>query len=105
MRKTDSEKKLNIKFYMTPIRFSSAHQKSPKYTRTINHKSKPITADNLIYLYSLKSFVESCSLSTISFTLTTKKKRKVEGNHQCGIFFTDGRLKGRHKDIEGLQTH
>lgn len=91
MKKTDSEKKLNIKFYMTPIRFSSAGQKKPKYTRsTINLKYKPITPDNLVSLYSLKPLVESWSLSTSSYIHTIKKKKKLKGTISVVFFLQMG---------------
>lgn len=65
----------------------------PKYTRSIiDLKSKPITADSLIPLDSLKPLIESWSLSTSSSTLTIKKKKKGkdEGNHHFGVFLQVG---------------
>lgn len=68
----------------------------PKYTRSIiDLKSKPITADSLIPLDSLKPLIESWSLSTSSYILTIKKKKKEKMKETITLgFFSKWEMKG-----------
>lgn len=104
MKKTDSEKKLNVKFYMTRSDFQVLVKTGPKYTRSIiNLKSKPIIADNLISLYSLKPLVVSWSLRTNSYIIRIKKMEKLKGTITLGFFYR--REISLHKDTERLPTY